>query len=178
MSLQGTGNLSGWQGDAGNLPFVFFFLLKGVPSLAVGYSVVYGGLAIPQADPYLDVYQKIQGSWVFKAEAPVDSKFFGSSFFISPITAGDPGEEWFLTWRKTFGDAGSRLRLRLFALDGANWRTTWSRNELTSGKVSVSKSSIKLSFDKEYHSSLRVFETYEVTPRGVRLRARKVAAYR
>ncbi len=175
VALQGAATLSGWQKESGDLPFVSFSI-KGVPSVAVGYSVVYGGLAIPQADAYLEIYQQISGKWSFKIGAPIDSNFAGSSFFISQITAGRPEEQWFLAWRKTFGDTGSRLRLRLFAFNGTDWRPLWRRDELTAGEVSVSKSYIQLSFAKEYHSALRVIERYKISLTGMRLNTRRIVS--
>jgi len=159
----------------GNLPFVQSLELDGVPTLAVGYSVAFGGLAIPASDPWLEFYQKINGIWTFKAQSPIDAAFYGSSFFIAPLAPGVDGQAWFLTWRETFGDTGARLRLRLFAFDGTRAGRIWSENERIAGKVSVSKSSVELSFDKEYHSRYRVEEVLEVVPTGLRVASRKTA---
>jgi hypothetical protein len=130
----------------------------------VGYSVAFGGLAIPESDPYLEFYQKIDGVWTFKAKSPIDAAFDGSSFDISRVVSGVAGQAWFLAWRTTFGDTGCRVRLRLIAFDGMHVSRIWSQNGLTRGEVSVSKASIQLSFDKEYHSRFRVEEVLRSLP--------------
>jgi len=56
VALQGQSSLAG---EGGNLPFLQFFELNGIPTLAVGYSVAFGGLAIPRSDPYLEFYQAL-----------------------------------------------------------------------------------------------------------------------
>ena len=174
-ALQGESNLGkAWpRGEGSNLPFVQSFELDGIPTLALGYSVAFGGLASPESDPYLEFYQKIDGIWTFKAKSPIDAGFFGSSFDISRVVSGVAGQAWFLVWRRTFGDPSCTLSVRLFAFDGTHASRIWSQNKLTRGEVSVSKASIQLSFEKEYHSRFRVEEVLKVTPSGLRVAARK-----
>jgi hypothetical protein len=171
VALQGQSNLGG--DDGGNLPFIRFFELNGIPTMAVGYSVAFGGLAIPESDPYLEFYQKIDGIWTFKAKSPIDAGFDGSSFEISMVVSGVEGQAWFLAWRKTFGDPSCSLRVRLFAFDGTRASRIWSQDKLIHGEVFVSKASIRLSFDREYHSRFRVEEVLKVTPTGLRVASRK-----
>jgi hypothetical protein len=172
-AVQGKMNLSvAWGKDeAGNLPFVSSFELNGVRTFAVGYAVAYGGTAIPASDAYLEFYIQAGGRCKLQAKAEIDPEYFGSSFFISPIDSGWPLQTWFLTWRKTFGDTGSRLRLRLYAFDGLNVRSIWERSGLIAGTVQVSNQSITLEYDREYRSSdplNRARETLHIEPTGLR----------
>jgi hypothetical protein len=175
VALQGENNLGkAWpRGEGGNVPFVQSFELDGITTLVVGYSVAFGGLAIPQSDPYLEFYQKIDGIWTFKAKSSIDAAFDGSSFDISWVVSGVAGQAWFLAWRKTFGDPSCSLSVRLLAFDGMHASRIWSQDKLIHGEVSVSKASIQLSFDKEYHSRFRVEEALKVTPAGLHVASRK-----
>lgn len=141
------------QGSIRDKPFADFFELKGIKSLAVGYVILQGNDAIPDTQPYLEVWDQTNGTWARKAEAPTRSDFQGHTFCVSPIDAGVGGEAWFLAWGMTIGNPGTPVNVRLYAFDGNTVRTVWKRDDLTRGHVTVSKASVVLQYDREYRSS-------------------------
>jgi hypothetical protein len=79
-------------------------------------------------------------------------------------------EAWFLAWGRTIGDTGARVKLRLYGFDGNTVRTIWKRDGLTNGDVTVTKDSVTLEYDREYHSSdpnNLVHETLHISPNGL-----------
>ena len=77
---------------------------------------------------------------------------------------------WFLAWGMTIGNPGTPLDARLYSFDGYAVRTVWKREDLTRGRVTVSKGSVVLEYDREYQSAdpyNRVREVLHVTPNGL-----------
>jgi hypothetical protein len=158
------------QGESTDVPFAKFFELNGIKSLAVGYVILQGDDAIPDTRPYLEFYDRMNGSWEMKAEAPTRSDFRGCTFFVSQMHSPIPSESWFLVWGKTIGDTGSRLRIRLYAFDGNTVHAIWKRDDLTYGEITASPTSVDLEYDREYKSTdpnNRVHETLHVSPNGL-----------
>jgi hypothetical protein len=175
-TLQGDATLARWGKAAGNTPYVTSFHVRDTATLAVAYSVASGGQSVPEAYPFLDFYgQNQQGKWTLRAEAPMDAQYFGTSFFIAPLGGPRPNEQrWFLTWRRLFADTGASVMVRLFEYDGRRCYKVWGRDGMFAGQVLTTPSSFRLSFDKEFHSSVRVSETYEITSTGLKLTGRKL----
>lgn len=158
------------QGQSADSPFADFFQLNGLPNLAVAYVILQGGEAIPDTQPYLEFFEKMNGSWGIKAEAPTQSDFRGHSFSVSKIDSGVPNEAWFLAWGTTIGNPGTPMNVRLYGFDGITVRTVWKRDDLTHGVATVGKDSVTLEYDREYQSSdpdNRVHEVLHVTPSGL-----------
>jgi hypothetical protein len=153
-----------------NTPFADLFKLNGIESLAVGYVIMQGGEFLPDTQPYLEFWDKSNGVWTIRAEAPTRSDFRGHDFFISKLDSGTPGEVWFLAWGQIIGNTGAAVDVRLYAFDGAAVRTVWKRDYLSLGEVTVSNSSVILEYDRVYKSrdlNNRVRETLHVTPNGL-----------
>lgn len=170
QSLQGPFVL---PAESSNVPFVELFDMNGARTLAVGYEVAYGANAIPQADPYLAFYRQSGGRWQEKG-ATLDAQFTGASYFVSRVPVSSPGAALYLMRRKSFGQAGTRLLLRVASFDGAQAKILWSKDDLFSGEAAVGRDSLTLAYDKEYHSPDRVHETYRVAPDGVQLTSHQV----
>ena len=135
------------------MPFAQFFQVSGAQSVAVGYVILQGVAAIPDTQPYLEFYDRANGSWESKGEAPTRSDFRGCTFVVSRMNSPLPAESWFLAWGTTIGDTGTRLKIRLYAFDGATVRTVWKRDGLIAGEIKVSADSINLEYNREYKSS-------------------------
>jgi hypothetical protein len=158
------------QGESTDVPFAKLFDLNGIKSLAVGYVVLQGNEAIPDTQPYLEFYDRMNGLWERKAEASTQSDFRGCTFFVSKMKSPISTESWFLTWGKTIGDTGSRLKIRLYAFDGVTVRTVSKRDELIAGEITVSADSVSLEYDREYKSTdpnNRVHESLHVSSDGL-----------
>jgi hypothetical protein len=170
-SLQGDDSFSSKWGTQGtDTPFASFFKLNGARSLAVAYVILQGGDAIPDTQPYLEFYDTMNGPWQKKAEAPTVTDFEGCTFSVAELASPLRGEAWFLAWGFPIGNPGTPVNVRLYAFDGANVRTVWKRDDLTRGTVTVSKDSVILEYDREYHSpdpNNRVREVLHVTPSGL-----------
>jgi hypothetical protein len=153
--------------DMTNTPFAASFELNGIQSLAVAYAILEGGEAIPDTQAYLEFYDRSNGSWEMKAEAPTRSDFRGRTFFVSQMDSGIPGEAWFLAWGMRIGNPGTPVNVRLYGFDGNAVRTVWKRDGLTRGLITASKDSVTLEYDREYNPSgptNRVHETLHVSP--------------
>ncbi len=101
-----------------------------------------------------------------KAQANPD--FDGCTFSAAAMDAGLPCQAWFLVWGKTFGDTGSRVKLRLYAFDGTDVKTLWRRDDLTYGKVAVTRNSVKLDYEKKYKSDEWAHEMLFITVDGLK----------
>jgi hypothetical protein len=157
--------------DMTNTPFAARFALNGIQSLAVAYAILEGGEAIPDTQAYLELYDRSNGRWEMKAEAPTRSDFRGRTFFVSQMDSGIPGEAWFLAWGMRIGNPGTPINVRLYGFDGNAVRTVWKRDGLTRGLITASKDSVTLEYDREYNSNDptdRVHETLHVSPNGLR----------
>jgi hypothetical protein len=151
----------------GNTPYVQFLGTDSNRSLAVAYGILLGGDIIPKTRPYLELYRQASGDWSLKAT--VGAEMNDATFFIKEMNPGIPGEDWFLTWGTTVGDTGARLRLFLYAFDGRQVRTIWSREGLSEGLVQVHPDSIILDYNRAYNDySTHVHEMLHVTPNGLK----------
>ncbi len=170
-ALQGELNFAnGWGTQATNTPFAEFFELDGVQSVAIGYVIIQGGEAIPNTQPYLEFYCRLNGTWQMKSQATTLSDFSGRTFSVARMNSGIADEAWFLAWGSTIGNPGTPLNIRLYAFDGNTVRTVWKRDDLVRGAVRVSRDSITMEFDREYQSldpNNRVLETLHVTANGL-----------
>ena len=156
--------------DMTNTPLAEPFELNGIQSLAVAYAILEGGEAIPDTQPYLEFYNRMNGSWEKKAQAPTQSDFHGRTFFVSQMNSGIPGEAWFLVWGMTIGNPGTPVNVRLYGFDGYTVRTVWKRDGLTRGVVTATKDSVTLDYDREYRSvdpNNRAHEVLHVSANGI-----------
>lgn len=113
-----------------NLPFAF--TLDGdKPTVAVGFVLYRGGIAIPDLRPYLEVFQQQDGNW--KDLGNVGADFEARTFFVWLLKPGKPGQHWFLIAGNRLGDTGTRLRLAIAAFDGATFREIWAMPDLAYG---------------------------------------------
>ena len=152
--------------DMTNTPFASPFVLSGVPGFAIAYAILEGGEIIPDTQPYLVFYDRSNGRFEMKAEAPTLLHFRARTFFVSQMDSGIPGEAWFLAWGMTVGNPGTPVNVRLYWFCGNAVRTVWKRDGLTARIVTARKNSVTLEYDWEYKSNdrnNRVRETLHVT---------------
>jgi hypothetical protein len=158
------------QGESTDVPFAKFFELNGIKSLAVGYIILQGNDTIPDTQPYLEFYDRANGSREIRAHAPTLSDFRGHTFSVSRLNSAIPSEAWFLVSGFTIGNPGTPLKLRLYGFDGNAVRTVWKRDNLIHGVVTISGDSVTLEYDREYKSldlNNQVTETLHVTANGL-----------
>lgn len=164
-AVQGDYALGAWWTIGTNTPFAHLFSVDGLQCLAVAYAILEGGEGIPDSQSFLDFYAKRNGEW--NLQAVTGSEFRSSTFFVSSIPAGLAGESWFLASGFRIGDTGTRLALRLYAFDGEKVRVVWRRDGLTGGQLTISGSTIKLTYFRQYHDRDTVDEILHVTPNGL-----------
>ena len=118
-----------------------------MPTLVTAFAVLTGGEGIPDVSAYIKFYSKEAGIW--KLEADTGSEFAGCAFSVAAIHGSPtPNEVWYLAWGMVIGDTGARLKMRLYAFDGASVRTVWEQSGLRGGHVSVSGNQITLDYDE------------------------------
>jgi hypothetical protein len=166
QNMLGEMSLSNWDKQVTNTPFAEFIDLSAAKVLAAAYGMLRGSGAIPNSHSYLEFYTSQNGAWQLKAQADLD--FDGCSFFVSRMDAGLAGQAWYLAWGKTVGDPSGAMQARLYSFDGTSVKQIWRRDDLWSGVITMSKKSVTLVYDKQYHSTERVRETLYITPDGLK----------
>ena len=156
----------------GSTPFSQMFVLGDARGVAVAYELLAGTATAAEPDnyPYFEFYNKENGEWKLKVQAPTQSEFNDCTFFVHPIDSPTKTEVWFLVSGFKIGDTGTRLKVRLYSYDGLSLRTVWQRNGLTRGEVSVSNNVITLEYDRKYQSAdpdNRVHEEFQAVPDGL-----------
>jgi hypothetical protein len=149
-----------------NTPFAEVFVLNRRQNLAVAYTILRGGVAIPDSEPYLDFYTENGGKWELKGTAATDLQ--SSSLFVRRLAGPFPEQSWYLVWGNRLGESGSRLNMRLYGFDGNSVRTIWQRDDLEGGTVEVTDNSVTLEYFKKYHDAESVHEVLYVMPDGLR----------
>jgi len=145
-ALQGDLSLNEFDTETANTPFVKFFSLNGIQSVAISYAIIQGGDAIPDTQTYLDFYDNASGVWRKKTTAPTVKDFEGCTYFVSQLRSGLPGEAWFFAWGVPIGSTRSAARARLYAFDGFTVRTIWKRDLLAYAKVKVTPDTVSLDY--------------------------------
>jgi hypothetical protein len=162
------GDLAPWTGGPGsdtNTPLAQFFELNGDQYVAVGFGTLEGNEDISDSQSVLEFFVKRNNAW--KVQADTGSEFRSYTFFLSPISAGVPGESWYVAWGQRYGDNGARLKACLYGFNGNGVRTIWERDGLTGGQINVSPTSVTLDYYKEYHSLEMIHEVLHITPNGL-----------
>jgi hypothetical protein len=77
------------------------------------------------------------------------------------------GEAWFLAWGMPFGSSHSSKLIRLYAFNGFTVRTTWKRDHLDGGKISVTPESVILDYLDYDDNSIERHEVLHVTANGL-----------
>lgn len=149
-----------------NTPFAEYSKVNGERTLLVAYTILRGGEGIPDSLPVLDFYVQTSSEWELKDTAPTD--LTASTLFIRRMDSPLAGELWYLVWGNRLGDTGTRLRIRLYAFNGAKVRTVWKSSDLTHGVMQeVAAKSITFNYEKVYNSGQRTYENLYITPNGL-----------
>jgi hypothetical protein len=145
--LQGDESLATFLPDT-QIPFADLGDINGTPSLAVAFAVMGGGDGIPDVRPYIQFYSSPAGEWQPRGE--VGSDFNGTAFHVARIKSPISSQVWYLAWGTVIGDTGARLKLRLYTFDGFDVKTTWVRDNLRGGSLTLSASGdqITLEYDE------------------------------
>jgi hypothetical protein len=172
--LQGRFALHAYNGS--NIPFADLRELRGFHILTVAFSIMSGGYGIPNNVSFVQFYSNAEGTWSLVAEQPKD--FNGCAFSAKPIP-GLPDEALYLVWGMTIGDTGTRNKIRAYSFDGQEVRTTYKRDGLVRGIISVNGTGISVEYEEKKRVDdwisvpRRVRETLESGPGGIREIARE-----
>jgi hypothetical protein len=129
-------------------------------SLVVAYTIV----KPPHHDlPTIRGYRAAEGRFELVAMARPDFTTF--NMFKTEIRSPIDGEIWLLAWGQEHTANGRYIRLRLFAFDGARFRTMWSPDILFNADVKVVDQGFVIEhipFRKGYKTR----DEYALTPAG------------
>jgi hypothetical protein len=147
--LQGDDSLANFLPDT-QIPFADLTDINGTPSLTVAFAVMGGGDGIPDVRPYVQFYSNTTGQWEMRGE--VGSDFNGTAFHVARVKSPISSQVSYLACGVVIGDTGARLKLRLYTFDGYDVKTTWVRDDLRGGTVTISDSGdqITLEYDEPY----------------------------
>lgn len=166
-ALQGDISLSKWGTEETNTPFARLFSLNGIQTAAVAYVILQGGDATPDTHPYLVFYDKASGDWSKKAIAPTVHDFEGYTFSVAQLNSGVSGEACFLAWGIPFASSHGSVRVRLYSFDGFKVDTTWERDNLDGGRVTVGADTVTIDYLDQRDPSIEKHELFHVEPDGV-----------
>lgn len=145
-------------------------------SMLVGFWIYRGYAAVPNIRPYLEVYKKAGQQWT--ADGEVGSDFSGFTLSVEPISAGKPGEMWFLVSGSRIGQQPrSEQRMVVAAYDGASIKEIWERSGV--GAMSLEgkfSDHIVLTgeVNNEQGRAEEIRERFDIVPDGLKLRNREV----
>jgi len=81
-------------------------------------------------------YRSINGR--FQLVASTGADFDGHGLFTAQLPSQVPGEVWILAWGPAFTFNGTKIRMRMIAFDGTQFRDLWTPDDMLNAKVSIS----------------------------------------
>ena len=166
-------NAAGIRASVTNLP-VAYRLSQDGRAIAIGYQIYRGWAAVPDDRNYFEVYRDTNGHWNLMGS--VGSDFDGSTFFVNPINAGKPGEDWFLFSGNSFGSTGGRLHLEVVGFDGKSLTVVWQSSIKGSSLESVAGGRVVITGEEtnEAGRAEDFREEFHVVPDGLKSVSRQV----
>jgi len=125
--------------EFGDLPFAQAADLRAGQSLVVAYTIVRG--------PHFDVGTIRGYRWDvnrFELVGTAGAEFEEFNMFKAALRSPVPGELWLLVWGQAHTFNGRKVRVRVYAFDGQNFRSVWSPEDLFDASVHLTTSGFEI----------------------------------
>jgi hypothetical protein len=133
-------------------PFARREEIRGKSALVIGYMLVRGGAAVNDSAVSIRAYTAIGGR--FELADTTGQDLDGYGLFVRELRSPFPGEMWLLAWGPRYGFNGTRDRMRLYAFDGARFRTVWAPPDIYDGRITINETGFsveRLDEERYYH---------------------------
>ena len=107
-------------------------------SLVTAYMLARGGEAVNDSSVTIRGYKIVEGK--YQLTATTGSDLDGYGLFTHELESPVSGESWLFVWGPQFGFNGTKMRMRVFAFDGATFRTIWAPDDMYSATVHFTSS--------------------------------------
>jgi hypothetical protein len=153
-SARGGGTLKPTPGS----PFVYSTEIQGIRTLVVGYYVLYGGGALPNAAVVIQGFRKAGLEW-----EPADATgtdMTNCELQLEQLNSPRSNEAWFFAHGFHFGYMGSEEMVRLYSFDGYQFKELWAPEEpRVSPSYQITKDKIVITYEEERPSMRHLRDT-------------------
>jgi len=149
-------------------PFGRLSHLRHGRSLVVGYAVVRGG----GNDSSVTIRGYRLKNDRFELAASTGGDFDGYGLFVRELRSPVPQETWILAWGPRFTFNGNKVRMRVYAYDGDEFRTVWSPQDALNVTITVNDNGFTVDRldEQRYYVTRRppyyLRDEYALTPSG------------
>lgn len=146
--------------EYGDLPFARVADLRNGRSLVVAYTLVRG----PHDDS-----ATIRGyRWTLNRFEPVGTTgedFAGYNMFKAELRSPFTGELWLLAWGQAQTYNGKKVRFRVYAFDGQDFRTVWHLEDMFNAALRITDSGFVIDHEERY-PPYEIHDEYRLTVNG------------
>ena len=147
--------------DYGDLPLVRIADLRAGRSMIAAYTIVRG--------PHDDAATIRGYRWNidrFELAGTAGDNFAGYNMFKTELRSPLPGEFWLIAWGQAQTFNGKKVRVRVYAFDGQDFRTVWSPEDLFNATLRIAEPGFVIDEEMPFAPYERHAE-YRVTVNGI-----------
>jgi hypothetical protein len=139
--------------------------LDGLEVALIGYSITYGGAALPHASPVVEAFRRIGSS--YEEVAYAGQSLDGSSIRLEKLNSPIAGEIWIFAHGQQSQVMQYHEKMCIYSFDGYRLRELWSAERpLKGAEFKITKDVVRITYEDEAHEGPLLVKTIALTVNG------------